>query len=119
MGQGCPYCAGVRVLIGDNDLATICPHLADEWSDKNEDYKPTDFTAGSSKKVWWKCKEGHEWEAVIKNRVNGSTCPYCSHRKVLAGVNDLATVRPELALDWSPRNGKLKADMLQFREKMI
>ena len=120
MGQGCPYCAGVRVLIGDNDLATICPHLADEWSDKNEDYKPTDFTAGSSKKVWWKCKEGHEWEAVIKNRVNGSTCPYCSHRKVLAGVNDLVTVRPELALDWSPRNGKLKADMVsEFSNRKV
>ena len=60
------------------------------------------------------------WEAVIKNRVNGSTCPYCSHRKVLAGVNDLATVRPELALDWSPRNGKLKADMVsEFSNRKV
>ena len=60
------------------------------------------------------------WEAVIKNRVTGSTCPYCSHRKVLAGVNDLATVRPELALDWSPRNGKLKADMVsEFSNRKV
>lgn len=54
-------------------LADGYPELVKEWSDKNEEYKPTVFTAGSSKKVWWKCKEGHEWEAVIKNRVNGST----------------------------------------------
>lgn len=119
-GQGCPYCAGVRVLVGFNDFATLCPILIDEWSDKNKDCKPMDFTVGSSKKVWWKCKEGHEWEASIKNRANGSKCPYCFHSKVLAGINDLETLRPELALDWSAKNGKLKANMVsEYSNKKV
>lgn len=119
-GQGCPFCAGVRILVGYNDLTTTNPQLVEEWSQKNMDLQPTGFTAGSSKKVWWRCKEGHEWEAVIKNRANGSDCPYCKHSKVLVGTNDLATLRPELALDWSPRNGKLKANMvLEFSNKKV
>ena len=34
---------------------------------------------GSGKKVWWKCPEGHEWEAVIANRTKRrSGCPFCA-----------------------------------------
>ena len=50
-GEGCPYCAGKRVLVGFNDFRTICPDIAEEWSDKNADLKPTNVTAGSQKKV--------------------------------------------------------------------
>lgn len=68
-GSGCPYCDGKKVLVGYNDLATINPKLAAEWNyKKNGDLKPTDVTAGSHKKVWWICKNGHEWEAVINTR---------------------------------------------------
>ena len=30
-GQGCPYCAGRRVLKGFNDLTTLEPALAAQW----------------------------------------------------------------------------------------
>lgn len=42
--------------------------LVKEWHPtKNGDLKPSDFTAGSGQKVWWKCPKGddHEWEARI------------------------------------------------------
>ena len=33
----------------------------------------------ASKKVWWICKHGHEWQATIGSRViNGTGCPKCS-----------------------------------------
>ncbi len=36
---------------------------------------------GSGKKVWWKCKHGHEWRASIGSRVNHSTgCPKCCNQ---------------------------------------
>ena len=81
-GHGCPYCAGQKVLAGYNDLQTTNPILASEWNyEKNTDLTPEKVTENSSKKVWWKCKKGHEWEAQIYNRNNGRGCPYCAGRK--------------------------------------
>ena len=65
------------------------PELSKEWSRKNSPLLPTMVGPGSHRKVIWKGKCGHEWSAVIKNRVAGAGCPYCSHNKVLAGFNDL------------------------------
>ncbi len=77
-GRGCPYCAGQKVVKGKNDLSTINPKLANEWNyEKNGDLKPEDFFANSSKKVWWKCSKGHEWQATINNRNKGRGCPIC------------------------------------------
>ena len=88
---------GARAVAGINDLNTLKPGLASEWSKKNE-IKPTEVTVGSHKKVIWKCRLGHEWTASVKSRsINGSGCPYCSHNKVLVGFNDLATVVPKVA----------------------
>ena len=103
-GENCPYCAGKRVLLGFNDLKTVAPNLAEEWSEKNKEMSLLSVTAGSHKKVWWKGRCGHEWQAVINNRVRGAGCPYCSGQQILAGFNDLKTVRPELTEEWSERN---------------
>lgn len=110
-GEGCPICSGNRVVEGVNDLKTLKSELASEWSNKN-DFEPTMVTIGSSKKVVWKGKCGHEWNALVKSRVNGSGCPYCAHVKVLKGFNDLETVFPSLAKEWSERNYPLKPDMV-------
>ena len=107
-GENCPYCSGKRVLAGYNDLATIAPDLAEEWSEKNTDMLPQNVSAGSHRKIWWRGKCGHEWRAVVKNRVGGAGCPYCSSNRILPGFNDLATVYPEIAEEWSDRNLPLK-----------
>lgn len=101
--KGCPYCNSYhsRVLEGFNDLITTHPNIASEWNyEKNGDLQPTQVTYGATRKVWWKCKEGHEWEAKISNRVHGRNCPYCSNKKVLIGYNDLATTHPYLIDEW-------------------
>lgn len=43
-----------------NFLSEVHPELIGEWSDKNKSLKPTMVTVGSSKKVIWKGKCGHE-----------------------------------------------------------
>ena len=104
-GRGCPYCAGLKVLPGVNDLATTNPELLAEWNwEKNATLRPEAVIAGTHRKVWWRCAEGHEWQAEIKSRVNGAACPVCTSRTVLAGENDLATLNPELAAQWSQQN---------------
>lgn len=101
---GCPFCCipARRVLKGFNDLETKYPQLAKEWHPtKNGNIKPDSVLCGSSKKVWWLGKCGHEYEQGIVNRVNGGNCPFCSHQKLLAGFNDLATKFPDLLNEWN------------------
>ena len=108
-GHGCPYCAGQRVIKGKNDLQTMNESLTNEWNyEKNASFSPEHISANSHKKVWWKCSEGHEWQATIDNRNKGRGCPYCSGRKVLVGYNDLQTVNESLAEEWNyEKNGEL------------
>ena len=115
--HGCPVCAGHVVMTGYNDLATMHPELVDEWdSERNGELLPTGVTAHSERKVWWRCRTcGHAWEAAIKNRSKegGGGCPVCSGRAVAAGFNDLATVNPILAAEWSSeKNGDLRPTMV-------
>lgn len=101
-GRNCPYCSSEKVLSGYNDLATINPKLAEEWNyEKNGGLEPTKVMPNSSKKVWWKCKNGHEWQAIIQNRNKGSGCPYCLGRCTIKGENDLLTINPKLASEWN------------------
>ncbi len=100
-GKGCPYCSGQKVLKGENDLQTINSTLAKEWDyEKNNGLTPADVLANSSKKVWWKCSKGHEWQATIGSRNGGNGCPYCSGRFVVKGENDLQAINPTLAKEW-------------------
>ena len=103
-GEKCPICSGARVIAGINDLATLEPLLVKQWSKKNK-IKSTEVSIGSHKKVIWRCEKGHEWETAVKSRtINKTGCPYCSHNKVLAGFNDLVTLLPDIAAEWSDRN---------------
>ena len=97
----CPYCSGRKPILGETDLETTNPKLASEWHPtRNQGLTPREVLAGSHIKVWWKCSEGHEWQADIKSRAFGHSCPYCSGRFAVKGVNDLQTVNPTLAKEW-------------------
>lgn len=111
-GTGCPYCAGNRLLPGVNDLATVSPLLAAQWDEiKNGSLCPRDVAGGTAKKAWWRCANGHSWQAAVSSRLAGKGCPYCSGRKVMPGFNDLATAAPALALQWDyERNGSLRPE---------
>ena len=87
-----------------NSLATVHPELIVEWSDRNLPLTPDSVTFGSNKKVWWKGACGHEWETSIKARSSGEKCPICSGARVIEGINDLSTLKPELASAWSEKN---------------
>ena len=93
-------------------MVTLNPELAKEWNyEKNGDLRPEDFTAMSGQKVWWKCEKGHEWQAAIASRNNGTSCPYCSGRCAIKGETDLVTLNPELAKEWNyEKNGNLKPE---------
>jgi hypothetical protein len=100
---GCPICSGNKLLVGFNDLATTHPQL----SNQAFGWDPKSVSRGSRKRVGWKCREGHYWEAIIANRTSlGYGCPICSGQTVLTGFNDLETTDPEIAsqaFGWDPK----------------
>ncbi len=109
-GNGCPYCSNKKVD-RDNSLRKLFPRVAREWHpERNGELTPRDVTRGSKKRVWWRCRKGHEWQAPVHERTSGKGCPYCAHRR-LGEDNNLAALRPDLAAEWHPtRNRPLKPE---------
>ena len=105
----CPTCAGIRLDPGVNDLASMHPELLEQWdTEKNLPLRPEKLRSRSIVIVWWKCRQGHTWQAAVFSRSQGADCPVCTGRTVLPGENDLATVFPQLARQWDQeRNGAL------------
>ena len=108
--QNCPVCLN-QIVVKSNCLATTHPELVKQWHPtKNGDLSPFNITAGSNKKVWWKCDigEDHEWDVAASHRFNGRGCPICSNNKTVLSTS-IATTHPELVKQWHPTlNGTLK-----------
>ena len=105
--SGCPFCSGRYAIQGENDLMSVDSPLLKEWNyDRNGRLTPSDFKEHSARKIWWKCKKGHEWCSSISDRSRGDGCPYCSGKRVLVGFNDLAHINPYIAKEWNyEKNG--------------
>lgn len=100
-GSGCPYCVSKKVLVGYNDIKTTHNYILNEWDFERNTIKPEEISAYSNKKVWWKCKNEHSWEASPNTRIGqGRNCPYCVNQMVKIGYNDLATTHPDLIKEW-------------------
>ena len=107
LGENCPVCNGSKVLAGFNDLATLSPEIAATWHpSRNSAARPENLAPQSNRKFWWICEKGHEYECTVAHRWEGKACPYCVNKRLLKGFNDLATVRPDLALEFNTqKNG--------------
>ena len=82
-------------------LSVTHPELA-----KEADGWDTNTWRLATEYVSWRCTSGHIYEAQLVERRRGKGCPYCSGRRVLKGLNDLATTHPDLAKEafgWDPK----------------
>lgn len=80
------------------------PEIIPLWHPTLNSKPASSYTKGSSQFAWWQCDQGHDWEARISAIARGTRCPYCSGRKAIVGVNDIATLHPHLVKDWHPDN---------------
>lgn len=112
-GYGCPYCSGQRAS-RDHNLAVLYPEVAAQWHPSlNAPLVPERVTPRSGRVAWWRCDDGHEWDAMVAHRTNGSGCPACAGRVATPEAN-LARLDPELAAMWDPeRNGDLTPEMVK------
>lgn len=102
LNTGCPVCANLKIVLGVNDLTTTHPELAKDA----DGWDPTKIGPGTDKKMNWKCNKGHKYEAQVNKRTKRNQgCPVCANKRIIQGVNDLATTHPELAKEaygWEP-----------------
>jgi len=109
---------------GINDLKTWCldngefgSRLTQEWTGQCEDgkhYEMDEVARASHKKFKWKCSEGHEWYATVRDRTHSKCgCTYCANNvrsakvsksKLNTGINDLKT--------WCLNNGDFGQKLL-------
>ncbi|AZS47975.1 zinc-ribbon domain-containing protein [Microbacterium oxydans] len=118
----CRICENREIVAGINDLATVCPEIAAEFSDElNWPVTASQVAPGSRLKYWWNCGvEGHDsFRATVQSRTGRrSRCGQCAGSRVLKGVNDLATLRPEVAARWHPLlNGTLTPSDVMSRSR--
>jgi Probable Zinc-ribbon domain len=84
-------------------LSDTHPDVAVEWhSFKNGTLTPDSVTSGSTKVVWWQCRNDpeHEWRTRVQNRTClRSPCPICSGYAVTP-QNSLHRQHPDIASEW-------------------
>lgn len=132
---GCPFCSGHRPSVTTN-LAVRFPRVAAEWHPtKNRPLTASQVMPFAERKVWWRCREGHDWDAAVSHRSSGEGRPYCSGHRVsptnslaarapktqsvhlrcafccnrrLSVTNRLSSVAPAVSREWHPtRNGAI------------
>ena len=104
------------MLAGFNDLESQCQWLVQEWNYEKNEMTPSEVNFKSSRKVWWICSEGHEWEAEINDRRLGQGCPVCINKRIVTGINDLASVHPELLEEWDTvKNKGISPEKIGYR----
>jgi len=112
---GCPYCAGQRTVTGTNDFKMWAilnkPNLLEEWNYEKNTLLPEDIPQSYKEKMWWKCSEGHEWQATVYNRVNGTGCPICN-----TGRN---TIKKLSLLEWCKKNNSSLCDEWDYEKNEI
>lgn len=108
----CPFCSG-RVVTEKNSLAQHTELVKEIHKTKNDDINPIELFQFSSKKIWWICKHGHEWKALIASRVSGQGCPFCKGKKPTK-TNNLEIMFPSIAKQWSSKNKLSPHEFLPF-----
>lgn len=87
--HNCPRCSRkirgdrykINATIKSGSFIDKCPSLSKEWNYERNTIDPKYLSPGSHVKAWWRCAEGHEWEAIIRSRSGGTGCPYCRGRR--------------------------------------
>ncbi len=107
-GSGCRKCNQNFVSQVEKSIIYCNPTIAEEWDyKKNYPIQPNMVPTNSKKLYWWKCKEGHEWQASANDRIiKGKGCPFCDGIRLLKGYNDLLTTDPEIAKEWDYEKNK-------------
>ena len=95
-GNGCPVCKRLKGVIKGNSLSLISPNNAEMWDIKKNNIKLEEISGNSAYNAWWICPKGHTWQEPVHHRIRTDSCPICSGRKLVPGINDINTLYPDI-----------------------
>ena len=97
-------------LKNHSSLFETAPILVKEWHPSaNRDLTPRSVKISYPNKVWWLCREGHEWQATIKARLKNNDCPICE-KETAKKKADLSISLPSMGKNYrKSRRFKTKA----------
>lgn len=128
-GAYCGGCANSRNRGSRRSLKMVYPKIAEQF-DKGNNPISSDEVSPTSEKIYNFYCDGiagglkpHIFSKPLYNMVNAfkqSTktggCPICSGKQVLSGINDFATMAPELAKEWDYDLNELKPEDVYYRD---
>ena len=109
-GTGCTCDANERktqslrnhLVETEGSLATNRPEIAAQWHPTlNDSLTPNDVTEQSMFKAWWIDQDGAVWQSAVAVRCRKPGGTRRSNSLAVRGVNDLKTLRPDLAAEWN------------------
>lgn len=88
----------------ENSFANKSPEKVIFWHvSKNGKLLPEHVSNKSTKKVWWQCLEGHEYQATVASVSSGVQCPICRiNNKNLRIDREILQARPDFYKIWHP-----------------
>ena len=69
LSQGCPVCAGKQACVC-NSLESLFAFVAAEFDVDKNGFAPSEITAWSNKKVWWRNAKRGSWRQAVKRRTD-------------------------------------------------
>ena len=102
-GGRCPVCTHRQLVPGVNDLQTLNPDVAEEFSlALNGGVTPDQVWPATPLSYLWVCRRnGHVYRCSPRERtVLGIGCTKCTGRQIEPGETDLGTVKPAVSARW-------------------
>lgn len=98
----CNICSRKVVVAGINDAQTTYPVITTVWDYAKNSCLPSEVSDRSRDKYWFKCEEGHSYEAHLNTMINNDfQCLVCENLLIIPGINSLADTHPELCKEIS------------------
>ena len=95
-GEGCPKCGRIKV---SKMFAKSHEDFVKQVMSLNKNIEIIGHYKNNKTKIKCSCKiDGYEWDALPNHLLNGSGCPVCSNRMIIAGINDVATTHPKFTI---------------------
>ena len=100
-GSWCPHCSG---------RAKLTLEMMQEIAKSKDGECLSTIYTNSSTKLKWRCKEGHEWEAIPESIKMGTWCPFCAGliKLTIEEMQDIAKSREGECLSTEYINAKTK-----------
>lgn len=88
--------------------------MAAELDEEANGFGPDVLSWASSRQVWWRCSQSHQWKAFVSARTRlAQGCPFCSGARPTPGVSTFAALQPDLMRSWdTTRNVDVDPDAL-------